>query len=426
MARARAAGRDAPPRARLVLHAELHQGSRHLGPAQGGRQLAHALGRVLVSVAIVQQRRARSGVGLVVLRCHHASEPAALYELADRVAARDHRGQAGPEVIEHARTKGEARLEVLVVSGHSQVRVEQVGPALGVGHPARVEVHAASLEPALAREGDRRPGARGDAGRVERRAARAQEDQVHARARARAGAPPPGSGVSASSQRQTPPAHSITRSPAPIRGNTPLQHRPVRAGAGRSGRPNGHHVDEQPERGVGAVAPRVDQARHPHAPEPQVALLLARAHHEVGHRALAEHRRSRPGAARWTSRRRPRPPAPRPSGGCRGRPRSAPACARRSAGAAAAAAGPRPRRASLTAASSGSKSARPASISASGASPTSLGPGAATVTSQRAATALASSSTRIAGPAIAGPTGSAEMKSTRVTRREQRARRRKK
>ena len=44
-----------------------------------------------------------------------------------------------------------------------------------------------------------------------------------------------------------------------------------------------------------------------------------------------------------------------------------------------------------------------------------LGPGAATVTSQCAATARASSSTRIAGPAIDSPSGSAEMNRTRVT-----------
>ena len=56
------------------------------------------------------------------------------------------------------------------------------------------------------------------------------------------------------------------------------------------GKPEGNHVDEQAKGRVSAVEPRLDQAGHSHPSEPEVALLLARAHHQVGHRALAEHR----------------------------------------------------------------------------------------------------------------------------------------
>ena len=61
-------------------------------------------------------------------------------------------------------------------------------------------------------------------------------------------------------------------------------------------KPKRHHVDELPEGRIGAIAVTVHEPGEPHAPKPQVALLLARADHEVGHRALSEHRA--PGASR--------------------------------------------------------------------------------------------------------------------------------
>ena len=296
-----------------------------------------------------------------------------------------------------------------------EVGVEQIGAALGVGHPAVIEVHAAPSRPRSRAKATAAPALVGMLAGVERRAARAQEDQVRGEA-ALAEALDRTDGrerIEPAPHPARPQHHPVAG--ADLREHLP-QHRPRRPGAGgRAGRrgPRRRTAGTWGRRGSsrGSIRPAIPM------PPSQRSRCFSLAHitksatahwPSIDFQALPRRGRAR--------RRRPRPRAPRPSAGCRGRPRSAPACATRSAGAAAAAAGPPPRRAPCTASSSSSKSDSPASISASGASPTSLGPGAATVTSQRAATALASSSTRIAGPAIAGPTGSAEMKSTRVTR----------
>ena len=208
--------------------------------------------------------------------------------------AEHHRRQAGPEVVEHARAEGEARLEMVVMGAHADVGLEQVRLALGVGHPARVEVHAAPSRPRSRAKRDRLLGAGGhaagsSAGRpVPRNTRCTGGPRLARRSSARIG-------VSGSSQRQTPPAQSSTRSSAPIPGQTPFMHRavaPRRLAPGGRTAPRRRRRGRWGRRGSG----RGRRARQPHAAEPEVALLLARADHEVGHRALAEHRS--PAAAR--------------------------------------------------------------------------------------------------------------------------------
>ncbi len=69
--------------------------------------------------------------------------------------------------------------------------------------------------------------------------------------------------------------------------------RPGRCGRGRGSRivrdPEGHHVDQRAPARVAAIAGRVEQAPEDHPAEPEVALPLARADHEVGGGQAGEH-----------------------------------------------------------------------------------------------------------------------------------------
>ena len=222
--------RGRPPRRPPArIEAEVEERARALGPPERRRERRHALTHGRVARLVAEQGGERRGEALVVLRRDRLAERAAVHQLADRVARRHHRRQPRPEVVEHARAEREARLEMVVVGAHAHVGLEQVRPALGVGHPARVEVHAL-LQAAVAREPARLLLAGRHGGRVERRAARAQEHEVHR--------PAPGS-----------PSRSSARDrrervePAPDAAG-PQQHPVVRADA----RPDALHH--------GSVAPR--------------------------------------------------------------------------------------------------------------------------------------------------------------------------
>ena len=226
---------------------------------------------------------------------------------------------------------------------HAEVGLEQVGLALGVGHPAAVEVHAARPR-GRARARRRSPRRRWSGcapgrapGRpVPRNTRCTGRPSARRRSTARIG-------VSASSQRQTPPAHSSTRSSAPMPGQTPLSTGSARRG-GSVGQAERDHVDERAEGGVGAVALDGRSARPAPIPPSHRSRCFSLAQitrsataHCAEHRAPGPPRRALAAVAR-------RPRAPRSSAGCRGRRRSGPAAARRSAAAAAGAAGPPPRR----------------------------------------------------------------------------------
>ena len=187
---------------------------------------------------------------------------------------------------------------------------------------------------------------------------------------------------------------------------------PAPGGRGSSGMPKG--TTSISDRSVGSrrYGPEVDQAVHRHAAEPQVALALARADDEVGHRALGQRAHADQaldaplGARRLAGHRLEHLHDDRVVEVERDTHRAASEAA--PAGSAAA---PGPPRTSCSRAAAEQQRRSPRSRPRASARPpgTVLAAGAASVTSQPApASARASSAARIAGPAIRSATGSDE------------------
>ena len=295
--------------------------------------------------------------------------------------------------------------------GDAEVGLQQPRAALGVRHPAVVEVHAAALEPELRAPARAPPRWRRARRARQRRPPDAEEDEVdvvgqerHGADRGRRVEPVPDPAA---------PQQDARRRPAGERGAQPA----ARAPAAAAGTPNG--TTSRPAARRARPSSRA-QERHP--AEPQVALALGRADHEVGRREVRGG-----GAARDRAepRRAPRragaapPRAPRRRSGCRGR---------RRAGRGRATPRQQPRRQQLRdhdvvrrergeqRVVVGEPGLEQRRVRVAG-SP----PGAASVTAQSPASARASSRARIAGPAIRSPTGSAETTRTRGSRAHLRA-----
>jgi hypothetical protein len=150
----------------------------HLAPEEARAELFDSvLGRCVLLLG-GEEGFACGDEAVHVPRRDGASEAAGFDQVAQRVAARrDHR-QPGPEVIEDARAKREARLQVVEMGGHTEVGLSQPGTALGVRDPALVEVDALTLEPLRSGELARLGGEAGLTGLLESGPADAHEHEV--------------------------------------------------------------------------------------------------------------------------------------------------------------------------------------------------------------------------------------------------------
>ena len=215
------------------------------------------------------------------------AQAVALDALGQLVAARADDRQPGPDAVEQPRAEGEARLEVLAVRGDRAVGVEQPVGALLVGHPLVVERDHGAEQPQLLRQGARLR--RRPLGLAARRAAHEHEPQSRAsrrelRHRADRGGrvePVPDAAV---------PEHELLVAAA----------RADPAALRRLGRhAERDDVQHRAQRRVIVVALGREQALGEHRPEPQVALLLRRAHDvaRVAQRGEDAVQRQRPGDA---------------------------------------------------------------------------------------------------------------------------------
>jgi len=94
---------------------------------------------IVARLTIAKKVRKRLDPALHVAHPDTAAQASRRDHVAERVAGRRDHGQAGPEAVEQPRSEGEATLEIIEVRGDADVRLEQVGAALLVWHPAVVE-----------------------------------------------------------------------------------------------------------------------------------------------------------------------------------------------------------------------------------------------------------------------------------------------
>src|SRR5262249_27595634 len=130
----------------------LHESSQRLDSSWPQVFLAHRsrrCARLLVGLAVAQQRFERCDPAICVSRCEGAPEPTALDELAEHVAAGRDDGQAGPEAVEQPGAKREPALEVVEVRRDTDVRLEEVRAPLLVRDPTLVEEDDAVAEAEL-------------------------------------------------------------------------------------------------------------------------------------------------------------------------------------------------------------------------------------------------------------------------------------
>ena len=228
---------------------------------------------------MVAQQHVEGGLERVdVLGRHRDPGARSLQVLGQRVAASGDHGQRRPEVVEDARAEGELGLDVIEVRADPDVGFQQVVLPVVVLDPTLVEEHVCPGESELVGQRtrlDRHP----HLGHV--RVGMLEPEEVEANF-GDAGAqlvdrPQQGERIEPVVDPAAPQQDLVVRADP---GHDPLQHR-ARVAGRRVAHAERHDGEQIVEGFVAFVGERVDATHRCELPEPEVSLLVARAHEEV-------------------------------------------------------------------------------------------------------------------------------------------------